>query len=67
MHYLNTNFEQASKVCDIAIEQVKNIIQKVNFYKIHIRLAVRIQVISKSLQSFPDNSFRRLGTIFYSQ
>jgi hypothetical protein len=28
---------------------------------------VRIQVISKSLQSFPDNSFRRLGTIFYSQ
>ncbi|MHC5717442.1 MAG: AAA family ATPase, partial [Nostoc sp.] len=50
IHYLNTNFEQASKVCDIAIEQVKNIIQKVNFYKTQIRLALAKNQIQLAIE-----------------
>jgi predicted ATPase/signal transduction histidine kinase len=40
VQYLNTNFEQAATLCDIAFKQVKTILEKAKLYEIKIRLAL---------------------------
>ncbi|MBH8577986.1 AAA family ATPase [Nostocaceae cyanobacterium CENA369] len=48
--YLNTNFDQAAKLCNIAIKQVRTILEKVKLYEIRIRLALAQNQIQLAIE-----------------
>ncbi|BAZ71152.1 serine/threonine protein kinase (plasmid) [Fischerella sp. NIES-4106] len=48
--YLNTNFKQSAKLCNIAIKQVRTILEKVKLYEIRIRLALAQNQIQLAIE-----------------
>lgn len=49
--YLNAHLEQSKKLCDLALKQVKTILEKAKFYEIKIKLALAQNQIQSAIKT----------------